>query len=156
MSREEYYSHLKCNDFGECAFCERDKWQVVLYKTHSWTWIASLSPYWKYHTMFVPTRHITDIDELTEEEFSQLKQIKKKALSQYKKADLHWADGIPVNVFSYTWRVRQDGHDTTLNVSKSMHLHLHMWPEKDGMMSSITDPEAFTWNPELLKIKIKN
>lgn len=153
MSRDEYYDHLRCNDFGACAFCEWKKWQVVLDRTPNWIWIASLSPYFKYHTMFVPLRHIVDIDELTNAEFDELKIIKRRALDQYVKADLHHPDGQPVNMFSYEWRVRQGGIDKTFGVTKSVHLHLHMWPERDGLMSSITDPEAHMWNTDLLKLK---
>jgi Diadenosine tetraphosphate (Ap4A) hydrolase and other HIT family hydrolases len=152
MSREEYYEHLKSGDFGECAFCEWEKWQTVLYKGKKWLWIASLSPYWKYHTMFIPLRHVTDLDDLTKSEMAELMVIKNIAIHQYAEADLRWPDGTPMNVFTYMWRVREGGNDLTFNVKKSMHLHLHMWLEKDGLMTSITDPDAFSWDPDILRV----
>lgn len=154
LSRANYYDHLKANKFGDCSFCEYEKWQIVLFETTNWLWIASLSPYWKYHTMFIPKHHIIDIDELTNAEFAELKYIKKKALNRYAEANLLWPNGNTVNVFSYSWRIREDGIDKTFGVNKSTHLHIHMWPEQDGLMSSITDPEAYTWDTDLLKITI--
>lgn len=103
--------------------------------------------------MFVPLRHVADVDELTTAEMTELMEIKKLATRQYTQLNLHWPDGTPMNVFTYMWRVRAGGEDLTFNVKKSMHLHLHMWPEKDGLMSSITDPDAANWDPGLLRVR---
>lgn len=150
LTRSEYHELLRLGEFSECEFCTPGHRQIILHSAMNWLWIASLSPYWKYHTMFIPRRHITDVDELTTEEFTELKDLKQLALKRYKALDIKWPDGTTVNVFSYMWRVREGGVDQVSKVSKTMHLHLHMWPEDDGLMNSIADPYATEWNPDVL------
>jgi diadenosine tetraphosphate (Ap4A) HIT family hydrolase len=147
LSRSEYYSILSKPPEG-CLFCQIER-QIVLHKRKHWAWIASLSPYFKYHTIFVTMRHITDIQQVSQPEFEDLKIIAAFAEKKYAQAKLQWDDKTPVSLYTYTWRNREHGRDTTHRVNKSTHLHLHMWPERDGLMTSITDPEATTWDPNI-------
>lgn len=88
---------------------------------------------------------------MTTEEFKDLKTICAYAESKCDAAQLTTAEGAPINLYTYTWRYREGGVDTTHNVRKPTHLHIHMWPERDGLMTSISDPEAHTWDPGIFK-----
>jgi diadenosine tetraphosphate (Ap4A) HIT family hydrolase len=152
LTRPEYYELIKSLPPSLCLFCEWQEHQIILSKSKYWVWIASNSPYWKYHTMFVPKRHIVDLEDISTEEFEDLKKVKQTALAQYEKADYHWPDGSAVSMFCYTWRVRQDGFDEINKVTKSAHLHIHMSPEQDNRWTPILDPEATKYDFHKLKV----
>lgn len=151
LSRDEYYSRLRTGDFNDCGFCGDGVKQVVLDKGKHWLWVASISPYWKYHTMLVPVRHISDIEDMTMDEFGELKSMKRRASRRFAESGLSWLDGSPITTFTYMWRVRQGGIDHKFNTIKSTHLHIHMWPETNGRDIFNLDPEATDWNPEILR-----
>ena len=148
LTRDEYYSLISSDQSGACAFCNIGE-QIVLHETTHWVWIASLSPYFKYHTIFVSKRHITGLGQVSQAEFEGFQAISEYAEAKYAAANLTWGDNTPINMYTYSWRYRGGGLDTTHNVKKSMHLHVHMWPERDGLMTSITDPQAVAWDPAI-------
>ena len=50
---------------GYCPFCDIYNKQIVLKETKGWQLIANIAPYWKYHTIIVPRRHIVDLPDIT-------------------------------------------------------------------------------------------
>lgn len=153
LSRDEYYDRLRSGGFSECDFCVGESKQIVLNTGTHWLWVASIAPYWRYHTMFVPRRHVADIEELTQEELDELITMKKLALARYAEANITWTDGTPINTFTYMWRVRDGGADLNFKVTKTVHLHVHMWPEVDGFQAFQVDPQAVNWDPNILRSK---
>ena len=71
MSRVEYDAWLKGLPDNFCPFCDWRNSQIVLYEGHTWVWVANIAPYWRYHTMFIPKRHITELTEVTVTEMGE-------------------------------------------------------------------------------------
>jgi diadenosine tetraphosphate (Ap4A) HIT family hydrolase len=153
LTRDEYYKLLRGTPPNVCLFCRWHDKQIVLAESKYWVWMANLAPYWKFHTMFIPKRHIEDIDLVNEEEFIDLKGIKSIAVEQYKKAKIISPSNTEADLFLYFWKVRNDGFDSANKVTKSTHLHIHMVPDNDNSWIPILDPSAIEYEIELLKIK---
>ncbi len=141
MNRKQYLDYLKENPDTTCQFCDYNSRQIVLKETKSWVWIANLAPYWKWHTMFIPKSHIEKIEELKLEEFEELSELKNYAEKTYKEKINPLLEDL-IYMFFYFWREREDGFDPHSNIKKPTHLHLHMVPERDGLMNKIVDPDA--------------
>lgn len=84
LSRDEYYQQRRTKaGQNKCVLCYEP--QVVLGETEHWTWVAALAPYWQYHTMILPKRHIKEMNQLSDTEWSEFKNIEKAATNIYKK-----------------------------------------------------------------------
>ena len=158
LTRKQYYEYIRNLKVNECLFCNYKKYQIVIAESEYWVWIFSRSPYWKWHTMFIPKRHLFSIDKITQKEFLDLAVLKKNAEKRYRKVVKEWEDGEPLSMFFYFWREREGGYDTTHKVQKQEHLHLHMAPERDGTMEKIVDPNAtsFDYKKLILKTRLKS
>ena len=150
LSRKEYYTLLRENPNASCSFCDYDNKQIIIAKSQYWVWIVCLAPYWKWHTMFIIKRHVDKIEEVSLEEFTDLTKFKQLAEKRYKENVKKLEDGDPIDMFFYFWRERENGIDKHFKLKKSIHLHLHMVPERDGTLDKITDPEAKDFNFKLL------
>jgi diadenosine tetraphosphate (Ap4A) HIT family hydrolase len=146
ISRNEYYKNRQeVSNKENCALC--DNKQIVLGSSTSWTWIASSAPYWKYHTMIVPKRHIVEIFEINDKEWSELKQLEKLIVRKYKQIKaLNPATNTPFENVLVFFRQRLNLHNPVLNAKNLDHLHLHFTFDKDHFLDPISDNDAHTWD----------
>ncbi|WKZ70942.1 MAG: HIT domain-containing protein [Melioribacteraceae bacterium] len=90
--RSNYIQSFKHkSDNEECVFCSSPKLDInddeslVVYKSEHSFAMLNLFPYNSGHLMVIPYRHMADIDELTDEEFTditKLIKLSKKALTK--------------------------------------------------------------------------
>ncbi|MCZ7604064.1 MAG: HIT domain-containing protein [Melioribacteraceae bacterium] len=125
--RSNYIQSFKHkSDNEECVFCSSPKLDInddeslVVYKSkHSFV-MLNLFPYNSGHLMVIPYRHMSDIDELTDEEFgdiTKLIKLSKKAL---------------------TTAMKPQGFNIGANLGKAagagidQHIHFHILPRWIG------------------------
>ena len=142
MTRQDYEVWIAAIPDNECVFCLPDQYpQIVLKETANWYWIVALAPYWKYHTMIIPKRHYSDIHELPDKELIEMIELYKYAHHKLLKTDLRYDDGTPVYQYIYFWRVR-DRTKNKGNIHKPSHFHLHLTPDRDGLLDPAMDLKA--------------
>ncbi len=151
LSREDYYRWLKDNQGKTCPFCGYKNNQIILKEFDRWVWIASKAPYWGYHTLLLPKRHVDTFSELSEEEFKDLFTLHNYIVAVYKKADLTWPDGQPIDGFLTFWRERKTNFDSIIGANKISHVHIHYVPETEHSWDAIVDPNAYKISYEPLK-----
>src|SRR3989338_1529973 len=99
LYRTEYEEMMKkTSKEGECQLCDLGK-QIILSSSEYWLWTACLSPYWRYHTMFVTKKHAEDITELSIEQFVDLQNFYFRVKSHLLSLKLKQADGKPMDQF---------------------------------------------------------
>ena len=132
----------------ECIFCaavEQDETSddsLVVYKGELAFLIMNLYPYNGGHVMVVPNRHISDIKELTEEEFAEIYKIIQKTVSALDDTMKPQGYNIGANI----GRVAGAGIDT--------HIHFHIVPRWDGDTNFMTTiGEVKVISQDLLEVK---
>lgn len=155
MSRNDYYSWLKDKPDNVCPFCEYEKYQLILSEGIYWVWIACKSPYWGYHSMLIPKRHVNAIDELKTKEREELFTLQGKILRIYLSAELFWPDGTAINNYMAFWRQRKANFDPLIGADKLSHFHLHFVPEKEHSWDDIMNPDAHLIDLEPLLTSIR-
>ncbi len=152
LSRQEYEEMVKTLPVGSCLFCNKDA-QVILDESEHWYWIASLSPYWRYHTMFITKIHKEDVSELSLDEFSDLQlfylKVKKHTLS----LGLLHSDGKPVDQFIFMIRKREEGIPDGSTYPKLKHLHVHFVPDREGVERFVIDSTAVDVDISMLAVR---
>lgn len=141
MSRDEYDKWLSGLPGNTCTFCEWSKYQIVLKTTSHWTWILNRAPYWPYHTMLVPKRHVVQIHELSVVETGELFSIYSQAVSVLKKHEAMIPEKLRTGKYLFFWRYR----DTQREVSdqrKVDHFHLHVAPDRERLFDPLLDEDA--------------
>ncbi len=132
----------------ECVFCaavgqnETSDDSLVVYKGELAFLIMNLYPYNGGHVMIVPKRHISDIKELTSEEFSEIYEIIQKT----------------VRALDNT--MKPQGYNIGANIGKvsgagiDQHIHFHIVPRWDGDTNFMTTiGEVKVISQDLLDIK---
>lgn len=143
MTREQYDEWLKDRPEGVCTFCNWKENQIVLYEGWRWLWIVNIAPYWWYHTMLIPKRHITKFTELNDFELLEFKELFTYAMDKYRGANLVRADGSDIKKYVYFWRDRDDQYDPKSGTIRPNHFHIHIAPDKDHLWDSILDKDAY-------------
>src|SRR5680860_861547 len=114
LSRDDYYAHTQGKISKMCPFCHER--QIVLHNGKEWTWIASIAPYVRYHTMLVPKRHVTKVSELTVSEWKEFNLLQKKISNENKKKKV---TGLKTNKkiekIIFAWRYRRRLKNKKLN-----------------------------------------
>lgn len=151
-SRAEYEEMVKGLPEGDCPFCHEDK-QIVLGSSQYFFWVASLSPYWRYHTMFIPKRHIEDIAQMSTEEFEDFKELYLRVKDHILSLKLIHTDGKPIDQFILMERIREEGIPGGSTYHKPMHLHLHFVPDREGVNRFNLDATAVDVDIETLSLK---
>ena len=147
-SREEYRKYISKLPESNCPFCEIEEDSGLFIKKYrNWSWIFANFPYWKYHTMLVPDRHIKHFHQLNTIELKELSDIFEEVQNIYEE-NIFTKDfpfGTQLLMF---WRQRFSSKSKRVG-----HLHLHISPEFENAWDSILDRDASHIDPNLLKQK---
>lgn len=126
-----------------CVFCVSNPELQISEYTY-WTWAFADLPYWKYHTLLIPKRHILRFHELSAEESLELGTITQEIEQKYRDTKILGEQSrFGVQLLSF-WRSRY-----WTSKKNTQHLHLHFTPEFEGAWNSILDPEAHTIDPNV-------
>ncbi len=151
LTREEYYKKRQeqVTD-NECALCNSE--QILLGATANWKWIASSAPYWQYHTMIMPKRHITEIFEISDLEWHELKQLEKLIVRKYKKLRVKDpVTGVALENVLVFFRQRLNYFNGTSKINNLDHLHLHFTFDREHFLDPISHKNASMWDINVLK-----
>lgn len=143
LSRSEYEQWLKQLPSNYCAFCQWEPNQYVLKEGVHWLWIANLAPYWRYHTMLVPKRHVIRLTDLTVTETGEMYEMLEMSVDKLRAAQLRNVDGTPIKKFIFFWRLRDDTFDYLSGNIRPDHLHLHVTPDRDHLFDPVLDGQAY-------------
>ncbi|MDP3953266.1 MAG: HIT domain-containing protein [bacterium] len=132
ISRKEYEDLVANLPEGYCPFCKVEN-QIVLGDSEYWVWIAALSPYWRYHTLLVPRRHMLDISDISADEFKDLKKLYGEIVKHLLTLNLKHEDGKTLNQFIFMIRTREKEFQDDSAYYKPDHLHIHISPDREGV-----------------------
>lgn len=141
LSREEYERWMQSLPADRCLLCEPHE-QIVLGASEFWYWIANVAPYWRYHTMLIPKRHIRDMAHLTLDEFADFQRFEREIVNHLVGLGLQHQDGRSVDQFIMMIRVREKGIQNGSTYKKPEHLHVHLIPDKEGVGRFILNESA--------------
>lgn len=128
--------------------------QVVLHKGKKWNWVAALAPYWKYHTMLVPNRHISKISEINAIEWKEFLELHDKIIELYKESDIRFDDSTQMQNILVFWRQRYQLYNSVLGTNNVSHLHIHFASDREHFLDPISDDNATSWDIDVFKDKI--
>ncbi len=151
LSRGEYEEWLREIPQGECPFCEWKKYQYVLHESRYWLWIACRSPYWKYHTLLIPKRHFTELNQITVVEMGEFIETYTTATNKFRRLNIV-IDGLPVDRLLFFWRLRDSLHEEGSNTTRIGHFHVHLTPDRAGLIDPAIEENACDWDPKQLVI----
>lgn len=137
MSRESYDKWLESLPANLCTFCEWRRYQIVLRETDSWIWILNRAPYWRYHTMFVPKRHVEQMSELSVVEIGELFSMYESAVEVFRDFEHDISSDDFNGKFIFFWRFRGRIDGEYVDQRKIDHFHLHLAPDKERMFDPI-------------------
>lgn len=125
--RSNYIQSFKHkSDKEECVFCTapqldiKDDESLVVYKSKYCFVMLNLYPYNSGHLMIIPYRHMSDIEELTEEEFADITKL------------------ITLSKKALTKAMKPQGFNIGANIGKAagagidQHIHFHIVPRWNG------------------------
>lgn len=141
MARAQYDKWLKELDPEVCTFCSWKEYQILLQATDHWLWILNRAPYWPYHTMLVPKRHVVQIHELSVVETGELFSIYSQAVAVLKRHEEVIPASLRTGKYLFFWRYRDKQRETT-NQRKLDHFHLHVAPDRERMFDPVLDDSA--------------
>lgn len=87
MPRGEYAEWVRFIPAGTCLFCEQ-KYQRVIRPFEYWYWTESIAPYAAFQTLLVTKRHILLAEEMTDEEWHELRECVQYIIGQYERAGI--------------------------------------------------------------------
>ncbi len=147
IGRNEYEKWISSIPDGICVFCHPQKYkQIVLKEGKNWTWIVALAPYWKYHTIIIPRKHYTDIDEIPNLEFAEMISLFRYARNKFLNANFTYDDGTPIYQYLFFWRIRDASKIDLVHAKKPSHFHLHLTPDRDHLIDLIMDKQAYNFD----------
>ena len=143
LSRPEYDKWIRSLPAGVCTFCEWQDYQVVLKEFEHWIWIASLAPYWNWHTLIMPKRHFVEFEDQTFKEAAEFLDVSIYAKRKLLDAKLKRSDGSLVEKIVCFWRFRANRYDPISKTVRPDHFHFHTTPDKDHLWDSTLDQDAY-------------
>jgi ATP adenylyltransferase len=116
---------------GGCLFCElpkqdRDRENLILYRSSHNFVIMNRYPYNNGHIMVVPYLHVSSLDGLTDEAMLDFMKVTQHAVSSVKRAFMPEGFNIGINIGKIAGAGMEE------------HLHLHMVPRWAGDTSFMT------------------
>ena len=145
--RREY--HLKKP--SGCVFCdiinskEYDEENEVFYRDEKCIFIMNRFPYNPGHFMIIPIRHVSEYEDLSEEEVCHISKMAQKGCKILKDFG---ADGINMG-----WNL---GFDAGAGVPEHIHLHIVPRFKRDtNMMTTIFDTRVYSADFDKIYKKIK-
>jgi len=141
LSREEYEAWYGKDVSTTCHFCSPQRGLVLKEYIH-WFWIINLSPYWGYHTMLIPKRHLLHMSDINELEWSEFRRIYDDVITRYREAHLKHPDGTDIVKYMIVVRARDYVLDHSNDIRRPDHLHVHFMPDKKGMFNPLINKDA--------------
>ncbi|SMQ72342.1 Diadenosine tetraphosphate (Ap4A) hydrolase [Plantibacter sp. VKM Ac-1784] len=142
MPRAQYDEWLKSLPEELCTFCEWQDYQIVLASTNHWLWILNRSPYWKYHTMLIPRRHVVEMSDLSVVETGELFTIYAIAVDALRNFQSNLPEGERTGKYIFFWRFRSEVDAEVSDQRKLSHFHLHLAPDRERMFDPLLDKDA--------------
>ena len=142
IPREMYESWFHALHTRQCLLCDPSQ-QIIIKSWDKWLWIVNISPYFEYHTMVVPKRHILDLGDITIEEFAEFKKVYFEVVNGYAKGKFKHQDGKPVMKHLWFVRSRDMNFDHSADISRPEHLHIHVSPDYKGFFDPILHKDAY-------------
>jgi diadenosine tetraphosphate (Ap4A) HIT family hydrolase len=142
FSRREYNDWLRTLPKEYCAFCDWKSHQILLHEGRYWLWIMNLAPYWRYHTLLIPKRHVREFSELDVPEVGELVEVYSHAVSRFRRARLSRSDDSIVEKFVFFWRLRDNPMDFASGNQRPDHFHIHFVPDRDQLFDPVLDDDA--------------
>lgn len=148
-SHDEYVKRLEELE-GKCAFCSPQEGLVIREYIY-WTWEYCKYPYWKYHTLLMPKRHMTGLSELTKSELVELQTVIGKVEMAFIRSGIVSENSTFGTQLLMFWRKRFDE-----SYKKPVaHLHLHVAPERKGHMDLMFSKDATDIDMDLLRREVE-
>ena len=97
----------------KCPFCSESSNKCTIYEEKGFRLIYNIAPILPGHSLVIPTRHISSINNLTENEIALFFQFARKSTQSLIKI---------FNAQGFDWTI-QDGHCAGQTIN---HLHLHI------------------------------
>ena len=141
VSRQEYEEWFNNETSDKCLLCDPST-QIVIKEFKYWTWIVNPSPYWGYHTMLIPKRHIEHMSEINSKEWKEYRDIYDLVLERYKQAAFKHPDGSDIVKYLIIIRARDYTLDHSMDIARPKHLHIHFLPDKKDMFAPQYDSNA--------------
>lgn len=149
ISRSDYEQFVKTIPIGHCPLCHIEE-QIALGESDYWYWIANISPYWKYHTMLIPKRHVHYFSELSTDELVDFQKFLRRVIKHLLRLKLTYDNGKSINQIITMFRESTDFDDPSYY--KTDHLHVHLSPDERGVCRFNIDPEAINVDIGVLKL----
>jgi diadenosine tetraphosphate (Ap4A) HIT family hydrolase len=145
MSRAEYDDWIQTLPDETCTFCQWREYQVILKSTDNWMWILNRAPYWPYHTMLVPKRHVVQIHELSVIETGELFSVYSQVVEILVKHEAYIPEALRTGKYIFFWRYR-DHQGEPSDQRKVEHFHMHIAPDRERMFDPLLDADAHTFD----------
>ncbi len=147
--RNQYATKLKELDIDrKCGFCHLKPEFILKEYTH-WIWVYSEFPYWKYNTIVISKSHKVKFADLVHEELVELKNIFIDAENAFVASGIMPQESSWGMDILWRQRVAMEGYETR------SHIHIHVCPHREGLFTSILDPEAHLINTDILRAVLK-
>ena len=140
LSRKEYEKWFNAYK-GDCMLCDLDK-QFILREYKHWLWIVNIAPYWRYHTMVIPRRHILHLSEIRLSEWTEFRIIYEDVIGAYREAKFKHANGTDIVKYLIMIRARDYNLDHSQDIKRPDHLHIHFLPDAIGKLDPLLEEQA--------------
>lgn len=141
MEREQYHKWIS-EQKAPCILCNAHVNPFVLKDLKHWVWLGSIAPYWEYHSLLVPKRHVEKPSELKVSELMEGLSFLDTIVPKLNAANLTWRDGELVVNWWFMWRYRHKKGTNEGNRTID-HLHVHILPDRDHHIDPMICYEAF-------------
>ncbi len=148
LTRKEYSEVISKFSKNYCAFCDKNFKQIEVRQTKEWNLVFNIAPYWLYHLIIYPKRHIEKMSEISAEDFEQIKFLYDQALGLYKDNKIkHKNTGKLIDQYVLIFRYREST-ENNFKSYKVRHLHIHISPDCEDSFDPILDKDASETNLE--------
>lgn len=141
MERPAYHKWVS-EQTAPCILCNAEINPFVLRTFDNWVWVGSIAPYWEYHSMLIPKRHVELPSQLNGRELTEGFQLIDEIIARQNDAKLLWRDGEVIENWWFMWRFRQrkGTHEGNRTID---HLHLHILPDRDHHIDPMINYDGF-------------
>jgi diadenosine tetraphosphate (Ap4A) HIT family hydrolase len=139
MSRTEYEKFTKTLPGDTCLFCEYKIYQPVIKEWKYWALIQPISPYFNYHAMLLPKRHVRFLYELSVSEQKEFWIADRGIHRAYEK--------LGINKLRLQYHARFTNRmPKNWKVDSREHLHIHYYRFREGDFEILISKNAHRQN----------
>lgn len=139
MSRDNYDKFIKTIYADICLFCEYKKYQILIHEWKHWILIQPISPYFKYHVMLCPKKHIKYLSELNKKEQKEFWKADKAICGAYNKIGVKKLRLQVQARFAEKSRIKK----RTFPFAHNEHLHIHYYKFREGDFRILVSKTAY-------------